>query len=380
LAFVIVLIGGAAAACRQRDEAASADAATDGTNDGRSALSLEIAVTGCAAFDGAAARCSGPAPLVLSFSPVGSREFTRFQWRFGDGTPVVSERAPVHSYPLPGSYEVTLIGAGDVGNISSNRPVAIVVEPVGVGRPCDVDGQCGGGLRCACTPGSGCPAAFVRGLCTTGCDTSACASGAVCGMFGFGAASGPEGDGGDAGPAVDAGSLPARLASCLGGCQTSGDCATGFVCQALPSGGGQGAERWVRGCLPLGAAGDLGAPCRSAVGSLDDVTCATGTCADLGALGSCSATCDTNHACPDTTACARLPDGRQLCLLECAGSNSCTRDPLLECSAPAGSDGGAGYQTDASPGATYCAPKACVGDADCAPAGRCGPGARCVRR
>ena len=370
------LASGAVPACRERANSPVADAASDGVNEARSALSLDIAVTGCAAleaFDGIGTRCSGRAPLELSFSPVGSPEFTRFLWRFGDGTPVVSERAPVHRYALPGAYEVTLIGAGDVGNISSNRPVLIMVEPVGVGGPCDVDAQCGGALRCACMPGSGCPPAFVRGMCTTGCDTAACASGAVCAMLGFGSASNQGGSASD-------GSAPVRFASCLGGCQTSADCATGFVCQTLPAGGTQTTMRWVRGCLPLGVLADLGAPCRSAAGALDDATCATGTCADLGALGSCTAVCDADEPCPGTTACARMPDGRQLCLLDCgAGGATCTRDPLLTCSAPVGGDGGAGYQVDAAAGATYCAPKACVDDSKCAPAGRCGPGARCVR-
>jgi PKD repeat protein len=352
------------------------DAGSDGAKDGRSALSLEIAVTGCAGFDTTSdptrLRCSGPAPLVLSFSPVGSPEFTRFLWRFGDGTPVSSERAPVHSYALPAEYEVTLIGAGDVGNISGNRPVTVIVEPVGVGRPCDVDAQCGGALRCACTPGSGCPAAFVRGVCTASCDTDACEPNAICALLGFGSPAPP-----------DAATSGASVA-CLRGCQTNADCAIGFVCQQFPagaqSGGAPGGARWVRGCLPLGALGDLGAPCRAANGELDDAICATGTCADLGALGSCSSVCDADRSCPDTTACASMPDGRQLCLVDCAASyNSCMRDPLLGCSAAAGGDGGTGYQIDAAAGTTYCAPKPCVVDADCAPAGRCGPGARCVR-
>jgi hypothetical protein len=362
----VTAVGGAAA-CRKQGAAPPADAGRDGAAEGRSALSLDIAVTGCASFDDDTPRCTGPAPLVLSFAPVGSPEFTRFIWQFDDGTPASTDRSPVHQYALPASYEVTVIGAGDVGNISGNRVLKVVVEPVGLGRPCDVDAQCGGALRCACTPGSGCPPAFIRGVCTTACDTAPCEPGGACALLGFESPA-PPGDGAAA----------ARQASCLGGCQTSADCATGFVCQPLPA-GAHDDDRWVRACVPLGALGGPGAPCRSASGVLDDAVCATGTCADLGALGSCSAVCDADQRCPDATACARMPDGRQLCLVDCATSDSCTRDPLLACSAPASADGGAGYQADAAPGVTYCAPKACVGDADCAPAGRCGPGARCVR-
>jgi len=368
---------GMAAACGKRTPMPPADAGRDGAEDVRSPFTLDIAVTGCDVLDGTQARCSGPAPLVLSFSPVGSPEFTRFSWRFGDGTPVSAERAPVHTYTLPGSYEVTLIGAGDVGNIPSNRPVTVVVAPVGVGRPCDVDVQCGGDLRCACTPGSGCLAAAVRGICSSPCDATPCVPGAVCAQLGGFA------------PAADGGAE--RSPWCLGACQTRDDCAPGFVCQPFPSGGQATSAGWVLGCLPLGALGDVGAPCRSATGALDDAICTTGSCADLGALGSCSAVCDGDHGCPElppppadagqksTTVCARLPDGRQLCLLSCnqAATSSCTRDPLLTCSAP--SEGSTGFQADAGADAELCAPKPCSVDSDCAPAGRCGPGARCVK-
>ena len=54
------------------------------------------------------------------------------------------------------------------------------------------------------------------------------------------------------------------------------------------------------------------------------------------------------------------------------------RDPLLACAAPT-VGGGTGFRADGGAGATYCAPKPCAYDTDCAPAGLCGPGAQCVR-
>src|SRR4029077_1045342 len=166
-------------------------AAADGGNDGPTPLTLDIAVTGCAAYDGAAARCSGGAPLVLSFSPVGSAEVTGFKWTFGDGTPPSSERAPTHAYALPGNYEVPLIGrSGESGFIQGKEPVHVEVEAGTAGVPCDVDARSAAGAACACAPGAGCPATFVRGLCSTACDTGACGVGGACASLALGPQSG----------------------------------------------------------------------------------------------------------------------------------------------------------------------------------------------
>ena len=365
---LLVLVAESAPGCRQRMFVPVADAAADGAGtDGPLTLTLDIAVTGCLAYDGGAARCSGAAPLVLSFSPVGSPEISGFKWTFGDGTPPALERAPSHTYPLPGDYDVTLIGmAGMSGFIQSRTPVHIAVDPRAAGAPCDVEAQCAPGLSCACARGTGCPAAFTRGLCSTACDTAPCGPAAACAALALG-------------PLPDAGPTP-RLPYCVAVCQADADCAPGFVCQILPAAGTSEPEAWIRGCLPLGALADLGAPCRNANGDLDDGTCATGACADLGALGTCSSTCDGSRPCPESATCARLDDGRQLCLLACgAGAASCTRDPLLACGGPNDGDGGAGFQSDAAAGTTYCAPKPCTSDADCAPSGRCGTSSRCAR-
>jgi hypothetical protein len=251
--------------------------------------------------------------------------------------------------------------------LTAGTSAVVEVEPVAAGAPCDVDAQCSDGLRCACAPGTGCASAFTRGLCTASCASGYCGPAAVCATLALE-------------PSADAGPPP-RLATCVAACQTAPDCAAGFVCEVLPTAGASNPGAWTRGCVPIAALADVGAPCRNASGSLDDAACATGTCADLGALGICSAACDADHPCPDGTACARLGDGRRFCLVACASPASCARDPLLACATATAADAGTtGFQVDAAAGSgtEYCAPKACSTDGECAPAGRCGPGGACV--
>jgi PKD domain-containing protein len=353
------LIALAGLACREQGSAPR-DASSDGSkSDVPSPLTLDIAVTGCASYDPTTPICTGRPPLTLSFAPVGSPELTRFLWTFGDGTPTTTERAPSHTYAHEGRYTVKLIGgANDIGNIKPPNELTIAVAPLGAGAPCDVDIQCAGGLACVCAPGSGCPPAFVRGVCSMACDTAACDAHAVCAALAIGPAS-AAGTGG-----------PAPL--CLASCTTNTDCAPGFVCQILPAGSPAAGTSWTRGCVPLGALVDAGGPCRDANEALADDACATGLCADAGALGICSATCDDRNLCPDQTACARLADGRQLCLRTCASDPDCGRDPLLAC-APL-------QRVGDGPDLSACGPKSCTGDASCAPSGRCGPDGVCVRK
>src|SRR4051812_7319046 len=91
----------ATGACRARFPAAPAnggDAGPDAAGvDAPQPLALDLAVTGCARYDAAAARCFGAPPLTLSFSPVSSPSLVRFLWSFGDGTPDSSDRAPTHT-------------------------------------------------------------------------------------------------------------------------------------------------------------------------------------------------------------------------------------------------------------------------------------------
>jgi PKD repeat protein len=218
---------------------------SDAGGDLSAPLTLDLSVTGCPSFDVAQVVCSGPAPLTVSFAPVGSPGLTTFLWTFGDGTPSSSERAPSHTYAFPGNYDVGVTGQGDtVGSLSQTRHNLISVEELATGAACDVDRQCGHGLGCLCKSGSGCGPAFSRGICSTACATGFCGAGAVCAAFALGGST-SVGDGGltlDAGP-----TSPVCLTDCSGGAA----CAPGFVCQQIPGGGGAGP--WVRGCLPLGA-------------------------------------------------------------------------------------------------------------------------------
>ncbi|HEX3905710.1 MAG TPA: PKD domain-containing protein [Polyangia bacterium] len=346
----------AALGCNQRaymaprtDAGPGADGAVMGP------LTLDISVTGCATFDVTTVVCSGPAPLTVSFAPVGSSALTSFLWTFGDGTPSSSERAPSHTYALPKSYDVKVTGAGTVGTVSQVRHGLISVLPLSAGAACDVDSQCSDGLRCACKLGSGCGPAFSRGLCSTSCATGFCGAGAVCAAIALGAPF-AAGDGGSPAPADAGVTPPVCLASCGGGAA----CAAGLVCQQLP-GGAASALPWVAGCLPIGAAKDFGASCRNADGALEDAACTTGLCADIGALGVCSAACTGGETCPSGAACATLPgQPTPLCLPACSPANPCTGDPSLQCTvatdADAGIDGGLTISAGIV-GVAYCAPK-----------------------
>lgn len=356
----------AAGGCRNGTQKPPDGNLEGGTTDGLTLPSLEVAVTGCASYEpvvalcdgdaGTGPRCTGSPPLSLSFSPVGSPQVTQFTWTFGDGTPSVTERAPSHTYLLPGCYQVRLVGLSNTGTVEPPQPQTIRVEELAIGAPCDVDAQCAGALECACAPGKGCAPAFTHGLCSAACDIALCGGGAVCAALAF--AGGP-----------DAG-VPVRRARCVAACTGHNDCAVGFECSTLTAAGAAAPATWVRGCLPRGAQRDLGAPCRNENEVLDPDLCGTGVCADVGALGVCSASCDANRTCPTGATCARLRDGRNFCLAPCVTDDDCARDPLLACTGGLAANGGAG---------SVCAPRACTTDDDCAPSGRCGANV-CVRR
>jgi PKD repeat protein len=361
IAVAFLLIAGVA--CGENGQTRP-DGSIDGVRfDMPSTLTLEISVTGCddenvqsCGPDGGAGRCcSGGPPLALSFAPLGSPELTRFLWTFGDGTPTSNERAPVHTYAHPGSYRVTLVGGGDGIGSTEPRDLNVVVKPLAAGSPCDLDVQCGADLTCLCAAGDGCAATFIHGICSAACDTAACGSGAVCAMA----------------PAAAIGA-GASMPRCLAACQASAQCAPGFVCQTFPAGPTQTITPWTRGCFPLGAARDVGGSCRDAGGGLVNGACATGLCADLGALGVCSAACDADRPCPDRTSCAALTGGRQLCLLSCVYDADCGGDPLMACAAA--------RPMDSTQVANVCRPRSCTMDAACAPSGRCGPDGVCIPR
>jgi PKD repeat protein len=188
----------------------------------------------------------------------------------------------------------------------------------------------------------------------------------------------PQGAGTDAGAADGAGPTPTAL--CLASCTTDKDCAGGLVCRAVPA-AAAAPPRWTRACVPPSLR-DLGDSCRDATGALADALCATDACADLGALGLCSATCGVGEACPSGSACATFADGRSLCVVSCAVDVTCTSDPLLDCEA-AGGLGALSFQVSPpAPATTFCAPRVCTSQADCGPSGTCKPlgvGAHCAR-
>lgn len=322
-------------------------------SDAAGPLTIDIAVTGCGTFDPTNVVCSGRAPMTLAFSPVGSASLTGFQWRFGDGSASVSDRAPVHTYALPGRYDVTVTGLeGTAGTVSATRIGLVVVKSIGAGMPCDVDAQCASGLACVCKRGAGCDPAFARGICSTPCPTGFCGD-AVCAVYTVPVPAGAA----DAGSAADA-AAATWSPICLASCSDGNSCPAGFSCQAFHA-GGAGAAGWVLGCLPTGAASDLGGSCRNADGVLDNGRCASGTCAPFGANGLCSASCQPPFVCPDNAACARV-GAAQVCLAACSAELPCASDPRTACQAAlpadAGADGGLPI-ISGDPTQTYCAPR-----------------------
>ncbi len=345
------------AGCRSSSDAPHPPdgSASDGArSDAAGPLTIDIAVTGCGTFDPTNVVCSGRAPMTLAFSPVGSASLTTFLWRFGDGSASVSDRAPVHTYALPGRYDVTVTGLeGNNGTVTETRTGLVVVKSIGAGMPCDVDAQCASGLACVCKRGAGCDRAFARGICSTPCPTGFCGDAAVCAVYPLPAPASAA----DGGSPVDAGAAP-WTPICLADCSDGNSCPAGFSCQAFHA-GGAGASGWVLGCLPAGAASDLGGSCRNAEGVLDNGRCASGTCAPFGANGLCSASCQPPFVCPANAACARV-GAAEVCLVACSAELPCSTDPGTACRAAlppdAGADGGLPVLSG-DPTQTYCAPR-----------------------
>ncbi|MEA2699974.1 MAG: hypothetical protein QOI66_4245 [Myxococcales bacterium] len=375
LLLIVMLWGVAVVGCRDRPGQGNADGSRDGvpfdvnaSGDAITPLSLDFTATGCASFDLGTSRCSGPAPLTVTFSPIGSPSVTQFLWDFGDRTAMSSDRAPMHSYTLPGSFTVTLVGAGPSGSISRTRSQFIAVAVAGVGQLCDVDAQCAAGLRCLCGSAVDCGGAFVRGLCTVDCADGTCNGGALCSDLSL------------TGAPADPTAVPApfQRALCVAACTDDSGCAPQLRCRDLPAPAVNASavlRGWVRGCFAAVPA-DVGAACRTPDGTLSDAACNGGLCADLGALGVCSAACTaTGAGCPGSSVCARFGDGHLRCLRTCTGAADCADDPLLACQPGADPVGALGFKlVVAGAGPTVCAPRACQTTDDCLPAGTCSDG------
>ncbi|MGD9750393.1 MAG: PKD domain-containing protein [Acidimicrobiia bacterium] len=69
---------------------------------------------------------TGGAPLTVSFTDTSSGSPTQWQWDFGDGTGS-TERHPSKTFTSPGTYDVTLTVANEVGGDSTTTPAAITV-------------------------------------------------------------------------------------------------------------------------------------------------------------------------------------------------------------------------------------------------------------
>ena len=359
------------------DGGADADGSLDAPSESETAAlpsSIDFAVLGCPIFDGTIPRCSGPAPLTVSFAPITSGNVTRFLWDFGDQT-TSSEPLPTHTYALPDSYDVTLLGAPGLFS-SLPRPGFIQVTANPLGGACDISPQCEAPLSCVCGEAAQCPAAFARGICATSCAQSACPTGAVCADLGRGLSA--------------AEAQPWRGPMCLRPCTADSECARGQRCRNLPL-TTPAPGSWGRACF-FDYPGDPGGACRGPSGEVQDTVCLGGRCADLGARGICSVDCSSS-SCPDGTACARFTDGRNLCLRACDPNRPCGTDPLLSCVASGGTgplaftvatvtpmQGDAGVPAAAA--TTFCSAKRCTTDLTCLPAGVCkgAPAGHCVPR
>lgn len=345
------------------DAGVARDAAADGGE--RGPLAIDVTLTGCETLTAAPLRCTGHAPLSVTFVPISSASVTAFAWTFGDGAPSAEGNVVSHTYALPGTYDVEVTGQSAAGTLRRFRAGAVRVDPNPLGRACDIDAQCAadGGVQCLCGAATvGCGPAFPRGLCTSPCGSAACAAGAVCANLTSPA------------PAPDAGTglEPWRDLLCLPACARDPDCATGLSCRILRAGSPAGG--WVSACFPA-ALRPPGASCRAADGRPQPFVCSTGFCSALGAYGTCSLDCSRNP-CPAGTACATFNSGASLCLATCTDSRSCTSDPLLSCEMP-GAAGPLGFSGPAlDTGTAYCAPKSCTSDADCGAAGACLPAGR----
>lgn len=325
-----------------------------GEDGGTSTLVLDFTATGCAPLDQEPLRCSGVAPLTLSFVPVSTTAVAQVLWDFGDQTAKSFELTPRHTYALPGSYDVTLVGGDATGAVSRTRSAFVVVRPNPLGSSCDVPEQCDPAqpMSCVCGAGAGCGASFPRGLCTTSCRDMPCTGSSVCADLTLGGASTPQ--------------QPWRALLCLAGCEDDRGCGPGLHCRTLP--GRYPTGGWVKGCFAP-EPGDVGAGCRLADGALHPEACLTGRCLDLGAYGVCSMDCR-QATCPPGTVCAAFA-GETACLRPCTPGHQCTEDPLLACEQP-GWTGPKGFTATGLPaGGALCAPRRCTSDAACGASGRC---------
>ena len=71
----------------------------------------------------------GLAPLTVSFSDLSSGAITAYSWDFGNGAGLSNVAGPIYTYPIPGTYTVTLTVSGP-GGTSYASAVITVTAPV----------------------------------------------------------------------------------------------------------------------------------------------------------------------------------------------------------------------------------------------------------
>lgn len=332
--------GGARDGATQQDGAARQDAVGP--------IFADFTATGCALADDGA-WCGGMVPLTVRFVPIVAPSVETYAWDFGDGSEPSAEVTPSHTYLLPGNYDVTLTVAGPGGADSHISPAFIRVDPAPTGAPCTDGAQCAWGL-CVCDDGD-CAIPLDAGLCSRGCQMTPCADGERCVDLAL------------AGAATDSW----RDTLCLPACESDADCERpGFACLSLPLPSAK--DGFARACFPPLLA-EIGGACVDPAGRPDDGRCAGGLCLAAGALGLCSADCE-SRLCGDAASCAAFgADALPRCLARCDDAFACDADPLLACEPPDAS-GDWGFTTPDD--AAHCAPRRCTIDDDCAPPlGRC---------
>jgi PKD repeat protein len=353
--------------------------------DGPPLLRGAFTMSGCSTLDSSSGqpKCSGRAPLTLTFVPLGSGVDT-FVWTFMGGDPATSKAiTPSVTFGTPGVYAVTLAAGGPAGTTTATGTVVVSAGVTGSGCLDDTDCDASAGLFCVCKPGEeGCVGALGVGFCSRDCSGAVCSSGEICADFTRGGAFTPGADG-DAGVAGDVW----RRALCVPAC-SGATCRAGFACRELPAlaaGAPAGsAYTWKKGCF-ADVGGDDGDACLSAAGVPDSSRCLSGRCDPYGARGLCSSPCSTSADCPTTSSCATYngPPTTKACLRRCDASFLCASDPLLDCEA-ANQVGGLGFSISPAeaPTVKYCAPLRCTMASQCAPSGSCtamGGGSFCLR-
>ena len=91
---------------------------------------VEIGVAPIAGFSNS--HSGGCAPLSINFFNESTGDYDTIEWSFPGGTPAFSsEEAPIVTYDTPGTYSVTLVVSGGVGEstITSESVVTVTVEP-----------------------------------------------------------------------------------------------------------------------------------------------------------------------------------------------------------------------------------------------------------